>query len=143
VFHEPPSAEQLQAFADDPSQGPSLEDPHFDVKAGMLSEWNKTLLRLLQVDFQRRLPLLCANSGVTVPDMSNKYYTNLIAERFQRLAQVWKQGQAKSTRSGDVESPRDVEGRMATAREVTAKKQRHLSRRLYVRTGAVRNPTLR
>jgi hypothetical protein len=50
IFHEPPSAAQLQAFASDASKGPSVEDPHFDVKAGMQSEWNKRLLYLLQLD---------------------------------------------------------------------------------------------
>jgi hypothetical protein len=51
IFHEPPSAAQLQAFTSDASKGPLVEEPHFNVKAGLQSEWNKRLLYLLQLDF--------------------------------------------------------------------------------------------
>jgi hypothetical protein len=132
MFHEPPSAEQLQAFAVDPSKGPSLEDAHFDVKAGMLSEWNKKLLRLLQIAFQTQLPEICRDRGIELPPRSDKYYGNLVAEKFQRLVPIWKRGQQKVTGGGALESPEEVEVRMASATEQTAKKQRHLSRRLYV-----------
>ena len=133
AFHEPPTAEQLQAFVDDPTKGPSLEDAHFDVKAGMLSEWNKKLLLLLQVTFQNELPGICAQQGMRLPPRTDKYYGNLVAERFQRLAYIWKQGQPKMNAKGVLESYKEVEGRMASARKLSAKKQRHLSRRLYVR----------
>jgi len=132
IFHQPPSEEQLRAFANDPSQGPSLADPHFDVKAGMLSDWNKKLLRLLQVEFQSQLPGICARENTVLPPRSDKYYANLISERFQRLAQVWKQGQPKLTRYGALEAAEEVEARMVAQREVVAKTQRHYSRRLYV-----------
>jgi len=132
IFHEPPSAAQLQAFASDASKGPSVEDPHFDVKAGMQSEWNKRLLYLLQLDFRDRLPAECAKKNIIPPPRPDKYYGNLIAERFQRLAQVWKQGQPRLTTGNDWESPEQTEERMATARKTTAKYQRHLSRRIYV-----------
>jgi hypothetical protein len=133
AFHEPPSAEQLQAFAKDPTKGPSLEDAHFDVKAGMLSEWNKKLLLLLQVTFQKELPGICARKGVTLPARTDKYYGNLVSERFQRLAAIWKQGQPKMTAGGVLELYEETEERMVSTRKLTAKKQRHLSRRLYVR----------
>lgn len=132
AFHEPPSTEQLRAFANDPTKGPSLEDAHFDVKAGMLSEWNKKLLLLLQVTFQKELPGICAQQGVTLPARTDKYYGNLVSERFQRLAAIWKQGQPKRTAEGALESYEEAEERMASTRKLTAKKQRHLSRRLYV-----------
>ena len=132
IFHKPPSAAQLQAFAHDASKGPSLEDPHFDVKAGMQSEWNKRLLYLLQLDFRDRLPAECAKKNVIPPPRPNKYYENLIAEIFQRLAQVWKQGQPRLT-AGDVwESPEQTEEQMATDRITAAKYKRHLSRCIYV-----------
>lgn len=133
VFHQPPSEEQLRAFANDPSKGPSLADAHFDVKAGMLSDWNKKLLRLLQVDFQIKLPDICARENMLLPPRSEKYYANLVSERFQRLAQVWKQGQPKLTLDGALEDAEEVETRMMAQREVVAKAQRHYSRRLYVR----------
>jgi len=133
VFHQPPSEEQLRAFGNDPSQGPSLADAHFDVKAGMLSDWNKKLLRLLQVDFQNKLPDICARENMTLPLRSDKYYANLVSERFQRLAQIWKQGQPKLTAEGSLEAAEEVENRMIAQREVVAKAQRHYSRRLHVR----------
>jgi hypothetical protein len=133
VFHEPPSAQQLRAFAEDPAKGPSLEDAHFDVNAGMLSEWNKKLLRLLQVTFQAELPGICAQRGMILPARTDKYYGNLVAERFQRLAHLWKQGQPKMTAEGILESYEETEKRMALTRKRTTQKQRHLSRRLYVR----------
>jgi hypothetical protein len=98
----------------------------------MSSEWNKTLLRILQVQFQKELPRVCAEQDMELPYRSHKYYGNLVAERFQRLAQVWKQSQPKMMTGGSLESPERVERRMAADREVTAKKRRHLSRRLYV-----------
>ncbi|KIM71037.1 hypothetical protein PILCRDRAFT_94052 [Piloderma croceum F 1598] len=104
VFHQPPSEKQLREFANDPSKGPSLADAHFDVKAGMLSDWNKKLLRLLQVDFQSKLPDICARVNMSLPLRSDKYYTNLVSERFQRLAQIWKQGQPKLTPDGVLEA---------------------------------------
>jgi hypothetical protein len=55
AFHKPPSTKQLRVFANDPTKVPSLEDAHFDVKAGMVSEWNKKLLLLLQGTFQKEL----------------------------------------------------------------------------------------
>ena len=133
IFHQPPSEEQLRAFANDPSKGPSLADPHFDVKAGMLSDWNKKLLRLLQVDFQSRLPDICARENMEVPPRSDKYYTNLVSERFQRLAQIWRQGQPKLTQNDALEAAEEVEKWMITQRGAVAKTQRHYSQRLYVR----------
>jgi hypothetical protein len=133
VFHEPPSAKQLRAFAEDPTKGPSLEDAHFDVNAGMLSEWNKKLLRLLQVTFREELPGICAHQGIMLPARTDKYYGNLVTERFQRLAQIWKQGQPKMTAEGVLESYEETEERMTSTRKRTTQKQRHLSRRLYVR----------
>jgi hypothetical protein len=132
AFHEPPSAEQLKAFANDPTKGPCLEDAHFDVKAGMLSEWNKKLLLLLQVTFQKELPGICVARGVTLPARTDKYYGNLVSERFQRLAAIWRQVQPKMNAGGVLESYEETEERMASTRKRTAKKQRHLSRRLYV-----------
>lgn len=99
----------------------------------MLSEWNKKLLRLLQSDLQSKLPDICARQNVVLPSRSDKYYTNLVSERFQRLAQIWKHGQPKLTHDGALESAEEVEERMTTQREITAKTQRHFSRRLYVR----------
>ena len=93
IFHQPPLEEQLREFAKDPSKGPSLADVHFDVKTGMLSEWNKILLCLLQSDLQSKLPDICARQNVVLPSRSDKYYTNLVSERFQRLAQIWKHRQ--------------------------------------------------
>ena len=133
IFHQPASEEQLCTFANDPSKGPSLADPHFDVNAGMLSDWNKKLLRLLQVDFQSRLPDICARENMEVPLRSDRYYMNLVSERFQRLAQIWKQGQPKLNQNGALEAAKEVEKRMITQRVVVAKKQRHYSQHLYVR----------
>jgi hypothetical protein len=103
------------------------------MKAGMLSEWNKKLLRLLQVDLQSKLPDICAKENVVLPSRSDKYYTNLVSKRFQQLARIWKQGQPKLTRNSILESAEELEERMTTQREITMKTQRHFSRRLYVR----------
>ena len=132
VLHEPPSDEQLRVFASDPSKGPSLTDPHFDVNAGLASEWNKKLLRLLQVAFQTQLPDICADQGIVLPPRTNKYYGDLVAERFQRLAHIWKQAQPKVTTEGYAESYEETELRMVSTREHIAKKQRHFSRHLFV-----------
>ena len=67
-----------------------------------------------------------------MPPRSDKYYGNLVAEKFQRLVPIWKRGQQKATGGGALESPEEVEVQMALAMEQTAKKQRHISRRLYV-----------
>ena len=99
----------------------------------MLSDWNKKLLCLLQVEFQSQLPGICARENTVLPPRSDKYYANLISERFQRLAQVWKQGQPKLTQDGALEAVEEVEAQMVAEREVVAKTQRHYSRRLYVR----------
>jgi hypothetical protein len=104
------------------------------VKAGMLSDWNKKLLRLLQVEFQSQLLGICARENMVLPPRSDKYHTNLISERFQWLAQVWKQGQPKLTQDGALEAAEEVEALIVAQREVVAKTQRHYSRRLYVRS---------
>ena len=127
IFHQPASEEQLCAFANDPSKGPSLADLHFDVNARMLSDWNKKLLHLLQVDFQSRLPDICARENMEVPLRPNRYYMNLVSKRFQWLAQIWKQGQPKLNQNGVLEAAKEVEKWMITQREVVAKKQRHYS----------------
>ena len=132
IFHQPASEEQLHAFANDPSKGPLLADPHFDVNAGMLSDWNKKLLCLLQVDFQSRLPDICARENMEVPLRSDRYYMNLVSERFQRLVQIWKQGQPKLNQNGVLEAAKKVKKWMITQREVVVKKQRHYLQCLYV-----------
>ena len=132
IFHQPASEEQLCTFANDPSNGPSLADPHFDVNAGMLSDWNKKLLCLLQVDFQSRLPDICAMENMEVPLRSNRYYMNLVSKRFQWLAQIWKQGWPKLNQNGVLEAAEEVKKCMITQREVVVKKQQHYLQCLYV-----------
>ena len=109
ILHQPLSEEQLHAFANDPSQGPSLGDLHFNVKVGMLSDWNKKLLHLLQVDFQSKLPDICARENTAVHLRSDKYYINLVSERFQWLAQIWRQGQPQLIPNGALEAAEEVE----------------------------------
>ena len=132
IFHQPASEEQLCTFANDPSNGPSLADPHFDVNAGMLSDWNKKLLCLLQVDFQSRLPDICAMENMEVPLRSNRYYMNLVSKRFQWLVQIWKQGWPKLNQNGVLEAAKEVKKCMITQREVVVKKQQHYLQCLYV-----------
>lgn len=133
IFHEPPSDVELQAFGRDPNKGPTIDNPQFDVKKGLRSEWNKHLLNLMIANFKEKLPDVVAQTTKgTVPPRSDDYYTSLFSERFQRLAKIWKQGQPRKTVEGIDETPEQIEERVVTMRNEVAKSQRHLTRRLYV-----------
>jgi hypothetical protein len=67
-----------------------------------------------------------------LPARTDKYYSNLVSKRFQRLAAIWKQGQPKMTAGGVLELYEEAEERMASTWKLTMKKQWHLSQHLYV-----------
>jgi hypothetical protein len=121
--------EALEHFAADPSMGPDLADLHFDVKAGMRSEWNKKALRLMQTEFCRQLD----DDYEDVPVRSAQYFEELFRERFQRLAGIWKNAQPQTTSSGELESHEAVEQRMMDDKDIELKARRHTTRRINVR----------
>jgi hypothetical protein len=122
------STEVLEQFATDPSKGPDLADLHFDVKQGMRSDWNRKALQLMQAEFCRQLEETYEN----VPTRSAQYFEELIRERFQRLAGLWKRGQPQTTSGGEVESHEDVEQRMMEDKDIDLKACRHTTRRINV-----------
>ena len=121
--------EALEHFAADPSMGPDLADLHFDVKAGMRSEWNKKALRLMQTEFCRQLD----EDYEHVPVRSAQYFEELFQERFQRLAGIWKNAQPQITSSGELESHEAVEQRMMDDKDIELKACHHTTRRINVR----------
>ena len=77
--HEPILTEALAQFAADPTNGPNLTDPHFDMKNGMRSKWNKAALGLMQIKFCTKL----SEDHDSIPARSSQYFEQLIQERFQ------------------------------------------------------------
>jgi len=128
IAHEPTSLETLREFATDLSKGPNLEDLHFDMKGGMRSEWNQQALRLMRIDFGRKLE----ESRDEIPIRSQQYLDGMFQERFQRLVTVWKNGQPQVTGDGEMESHEEVERRMVADKNVQLKAARHNTRRINV-----------
>lgn len=120
----------MEQFAADPAEGPNLADLHFDVKAGMRSEWNKKALQMMVIAFCK----LLQEEYEDVPDRSVQYFEELIRERFQRLAGIWKNAQPQTTSAGEVESHEAVERRMMDDKEIELKARRHTTRRINVRS---------
>jgi hypothetical protein len=119
----------LEQFAADPSKGPDLDDLHFDVKAGMRSEWNKKALRVMQTEFCRQLD----ENYDGIPVRSAQYFEELFRERFQRLVGVWKHAQPQTTSNGELESHEAIEQRMMDDKDIELKARRHTTRRINVR----------
>jgi hypothetical protein len=119
----------LEQFAADPAKGPKLDNLHFDVKAGLRSEWNKKALQLMSAEFRKELEEDYEN----VPVRSPQYIEELIRERFRRLVNVWKRAQPQMTPSGELESHQAIEQRMMEDKDIELKTCRHITRRINVR----------
>jgi hypothetical protein len=126
--HEPVSEEALEEFTFDPMKGPDIADLHFDVKAGMRSEWNKKALQIMQAEFCKQLD----EEYESVPVRSTQYLEESFRERFQRLANVWKRAQPQLTSGGALESHEAVERRMIEDKDIELKCRRHTTRRINV-----------
>jgi hypothetical protein len=105
AVHEPVTTAALEQFAADPVEGPKLNNLHFDMKAGLWSEWNKKALQLMLAKFRKELEEDYEN----VPVRSPQYIEELIRERFQWLVNVWKCVQPQMTPSGELESHQAIE----------------------------------
>lgn len=109
--------------------GPDLSDLHFELPAGLKSQWNKEALRLLQEKF---CETLLEDPNFDELPRSEKYFNKIIQERFMRLASIWRTGQPIEQRGGDMETHKDVEKRLNGRRDNTLQGYRRFTRRSTV-----------
>jgi hypothetical protein len=116
----------VKAFLEGDGPGPDLSDLHFDLPAGLKSQWNKEALRLVREK-------LCQNllDYLQTDDLprSEQYFDKIVEERFIRLAGIWRVAQPKELRGGRTENHEDVEERLNGRKDGMLQSYRRFTRR--------------
>jgi hypothetical protein len=116
----------VKAFLEGDGPGPDLSDLHFDLPAGLQSQWNKEALRLLREKFCQNL-LDCLQAD-DLP-RSEQYFDKIVEERFIRLAGIWRVAQPKILRGGKTETYEEVEERLNGRKTGMLQSYRRFTRR--------------
>ena len=132
--HHPVDIETVKAFEEDGGPGPDLADLHFDTTRGLTSKWNQKAFELIRIDF-------CARNRKdrNFPSRPNRYFIDLIQNRFKRLWNKWKRAQARVNSDGDVEDDDALELRMVESKVIDLKTSHLTTRRLEVRNVIIDN----
>ena len=110
--------------------GPNPSDLHFDMQYMPLkkSNWNRKVFSILLTRLKERRQL----EQWELPERTDFYYLDIIAERFVRLAQRWHESRPKVSAGGTLETTADVETRVVGKRQKTGQRARQHQRRNYV-----------
>jgi hypothetical protein len=123
--HKSANESDVRDYAKDMEDGPNPEDLHFDMTTGPDSVWNRRVLELL-------LEKLKEDNSDTLPARSDAYWIDLLAKRFINLRTSWNKGQRKMKPSGELETPEEVEDRLATSVAMDEVRSRKATRRNHV-----------
>ena len=129
----------VQAYINGDRDGPDPAKLQFDMRAGPDSQWNQRVLGILLEKFKD----VRETENWPLPDRSDKYFADLIRERFKRAATVWHSSQRRKTTSGELETWDEVEQRLVDRKDGQLATNRHATRRRNVRKmaqGRTRNP---
>ena len=132
--HHPVVIETVKVFEEDGGPGPDLADLHFDTTRGLTSKWNQKAFELIRIDF-------CARNRKdrNFPSRPNRYFVDLIQNRFKRLWNKWKRAQARVNSDGDVEDDDTLELRIVESKVIDLKTSHLTMRRLEVRNVIIDN----
>lgn len=123
VTHLAATASAIQSYIDG-GDGPNINDLHLDMQGSYSSEWNKRAFDLLLGEVRNRRD----REGWLLPMRSDRYFEELIRDRFKRLRIVWHRGQCRPV-AGGRETPAEAERRMVHDKVTQLKKARHNTRR--------------
>lgn len=123
------AADTIAAFLEGDGPGPNLSDLHFDLPAGLKSQWNIETLRLVQEKFCQEL---LNNLQADELPRSEEYFNKIVQERFTRLAGIWRIAQPEKRRNGKIETHEDVEKRLNGRRDGMLQSYRRFTRRATV-----------
>ncbi|KAG1769698.1 hypothetical protein EV702DRAFT_935060, partial [Suillus placidus] len=104
--------------------GPDYQNLAFDLANGSKSPWNVRILNLLLEDLKER-----SEKVGWVVGRSDGYYREILEHRYKRLWTIWREGQAKVTAKGTLETGEEVEKRLIAQRDKTLKLVRQGTRR--------------
>ncbi|KAG1789903.1 uncharacterized protein HD556DRAFT_1208589, partial [Suillus plorans] len=104
--------------------GPDYQKLAFDLANGSKTPWNARTLDLLLEDLKER----DEKEGWVVRRLDG-YYREILEHRYKRLRTIWREGQAKVTAKGTLETGEEVEKRLVAQRDKTLKLVRQATRR--------------
>ena len=110
--------------------GPNPDDLHFDIQYMPLKKlsWNRKVFSILLEQLKERQQL----EQWELPERTDFYYLDIIADRFTRLAQRWQESRPKVSTGGVLETTADVKTWVVNKRQKTGQRARQHQRRNYV-----------
>jgi hypothetical protein len=108
--------------------GPDADDLHWDMREGPESVWNDEVIQILLTRLRER------KDGSRLPEQSDRYFQDILAEKYRQVRVIWNRAQPKKTDMGVYETPEDVERRLLARNEKDGKLARSKSRRHTVGT---------
>jgi hypothetical protein len=127
LAHKTAACDVVYSYEHEDGPGPDYQNLAFDLANGSRSPWNARVLDLLLEDLKER-----SEKEVWVVRRSDGYYRETLEHRYKRLRTIWREGQAKVTAKGTLETGEDVERRLIAQRDKSLKLVRQATRRRNV-----------
>lgn len=124
--HRSAEPADIEAFEDDTSRGPDINNLRFDMEAERKSPWNIEVLKIVKEK------LIKEATENQYPKRSDAYWEDILEERFKHVKHQWRAARPKTT-DGRQETATEVEERMTTKKDNDLKNSRHNTRRNTVR----------
>ncbi|KAG1803850.1 uncharacterized protein HD556DRAFT_1199017, partial [Suillus plorans] len=116
LAHETAACDIVNSYEHEDGPGPDYQKLAFDLANGSKTPWNARILDLLLEDLKER-----NEKEGWVVRRSDGYYREILEHRYKRLRTIWREGQAKVTAKGTLETGEEVEKRLVAQRDKTLK----------------------
>lgn len=127
LAHKTAACDIVNSYEHEDGPGPDYQKLAFDLANGSKTPWNARILDLLLEDLKER-----NEKEGWVVRRSDGYYREILEHRYKRLRTIWREGQAKVTAKGTLETGEEVEKRLVAQRDKTLKLVRQATRRRNV-----------
>lgn len=123
--------QDVKRYDSNTNEGPNPRNLKIDFKGSIHSAWNTNVVRHLTDYAIKRLQWIPDIQDL--PKRSRAYIDDVIFNYISRVGTVWQQVQPKLLNTGVVETPNELEVRLAKTKDNDAKKGRAYARRHQVR----------